>query len=95
MAPAIEVRTPGGETIYRWADAMPPALVWLPPSEWRSGDTITVTSLPEYLPATWGLTVERTPGLAWPLGLVWSSEHEDIHNDTMALVHAYARSDAG
>ena len=63
MAPAIEARSPGGDTLYRFADAMPPALVWYPPEVWQPGDQVRVTTLPLYLPRTFGVIVERTPGL--------------------------------
>ena len=63
MAPQVELRTPAGETIYRFADAMPPALVWYPPSRWQPGETVRITTLPLYLPRGWGLAVEKTPGM--------------------------------
>jgi uncharacterized membrane protein len=63
MAPAIEARSPGGDTLYRFADAMPPALVWYPPEIWQPGDQVRVTTLPLYLPRSFGVVVEQTPGL--------------------------------
>ncbi len=89
MAPAIELRTPGGETLYRWADAMPPALVWYPPDVWQPGDTVTATTLPLVLPAVWGVAVERTPGLVWP------PAGAEVVGESAALVGAYARSQRG
>jgi hypothetical protein len=89
MQPAIELRSPGGETLYRWSDARPPALVWVPPSAWQPGDTVTVTTLPLYLPATWGVTVERTPGLLWP------PEGAVTTHATQALMAAVARNKRG
>ena len=57
-APSIELRSPDGATLYRFADATPPALVWLPSQAWQPGDTVRVTTLPLYLPRAWGLVVE-------------------------------------
>jgi hypothetical protein len=63
LSPTLEVRTPGGEALYRFGDAMPPALVWYPPERWQPGDLVRVTTLPLYLPSSFGVVVERKPGL--------------------------------
>ncbi len=72
MAPQIELIAPNGERLYHFAQAMPPALVWYPPSVWQPGDVIAVTTLPLYLPYAFGVNVLHTPGLAagdgWPAG---------------------------
>ena len=41
--------------------AAPPALVWLPPAQWRPGDRVRVTTLPLHLPRTFAV---RTAGSA-------------------------------
>ena len=85
MAPQIELRTPSGETLYRFADAMPPALVWYPPEKWRAGDEVRVTTLPLYLPRAWGVVAEKTPGLVVPPELAIAEEEGGV------LVAAYRR----
>jgi hypothetical protein len=57
--PSIEVRTPAGETLYTFSDALPPALVWYPPTEWQPGDLVRVTTLPLYLPHAFGVVAAR------------------------------------
>ena len=61
---------PAGETLYRFADATPPALVWYPAQRWQAGDEVTITTLPLTLPRDFGVVVERTPGLAAPTEIV-------------------------
>ena len=85
MEPQIELRSPTGETLYRYADAMPPALVWYPPEHWQPGDEITVTTLPLHLPRDWGVAVEHVPGLTVPDDLAVAAE------DEYTLVAAYRR----
>ena len=86
MAPQIELRTPSGETLYRFADAMPPALVWYPPEAWQAGDEVRVTTLPLYLPRAWGVVTEKTPGLDVPPELAIAEEEGGV------LAAAYRRS---
>lgn len=87
MAPAIEGRSPSGEALYRFADAMPPALVWYPPTSWQPGDQVRVTTLPFYLPRSFGIVVERTPGLA----VVPSGIGSGIGNEQEQLVMGLQR----
>ncbi|MCC6453976.1 MAG: DUF2079 domain-containing protein [Caldilineaceae bacterium] len=83
MSPSIEIRTPGGDTLYRFDDAMPPALVWYPPEAWQAGDQVRVTTLPLYLPRSFGVVAEWTPGLAvLPVG---------VGNEQAQLVAAFQR----
>jgi hypothetical protein len=89
MAPALVVRDPAGETLYRFADAMPPALVWYPPALWQPGDRLQVTTLPLYLPQSWGVVVDQTPGLAWPVAGALVAQEQ------AALVGAYRRVQDG
>ena len=89
MAPALALRDPAGDLLYRFADAMPPALVWYPPDQWQPGDRIHITTLPLYLPQSWGVVVERTPGLAWP------PEEAIVIRDQAALVGLYRRDSDG
>jgi uncharacterized membrane protein len=56
--PYLEVRTPTGDTVGSLIDILPPALVWYPPERWQPGETIHITSLPLYLPKTWGLVID-------------------------------------
>ena len=54
-APRLSIRTPGGDSVYSFAQSTPPALVWYPPSQWRPGDTVYATTLWLWLPKTWGV----------------------------------------
>ncbi len=63
LAPAIEIRSPSGDTYFDFGNALPPALVWYPPEHWQAGDQVRVTTLPLYLPRSFGVVVERNPGL--------------------------------
>lgn len=81
--PSIEARTPSGDTLYRFADAMPPALVWYPPAVWQPGDQIRVTTLPLYLPSSFGVVVEKMAGLA--------VIPDGVSNEQAQLVAAYQR----
>lgn len=87
MAPEIELRAPNGDPLYRFADAMPPALVWYPPAAWQPGDVVTVTTLPLYLPHAFGVNVVATPGPVAGDGWAEGQTHE--------LVGAYVRRGDG
>lgn len=87
LSPAIEARTPAGDTLYRFADAMPPALVWYPPAEWQPGDLVRVTTLPLYLPHTFGILVEQPEGVA--------VRPDGVDNGVEQLVAAFQRNAAG
>ncbi|HXF63453.1 MAG TPA: DUF2079 domain-containing protein [Caldilineaceae bacterium] len=89
MAPALALRDPAGDLLYRWADAMPPALVWYPPDQWQPGDRLHLTTLPLYLPQSWGVVVERTPGLVWP------PQEAIVVGEQAALVGLYRRDSDG
>ena len=43
--------------LTKQARATPPALVWYPPSSWQAGDAVHLTTLPLYLPRTWGVAL--------------------------------------
>ena len=49
-APWLEVMAPDGEVPATLATVAPPALVWYPPDQWQSGETVRVTTLPMTLP---------------------------------------------
>lgn len=85
MRPELILRTPAGETLYQYADAMPPALVWYPPERWQPGETVRITTLPLYLPAAWGALAGTTPGSAVP------AEAAIAADDAGTLVAAYTR----
>jgi hypothetical protein len=89
MTPALALRSPAPETLYGFADVMPPALVWYPPQAWQPGDRLHLTTPPLYLPESWGVAVARTSGLAWP-----PTDSLAI-NDQSALVAAFGRDEAG
>ncbi len=55
MSPRLSIRTPGGDSVYSFAESTPPALIWYPPSQWQTGDTIRATTLWLWLPKTWGV----------------------------------------
>lgn len=55
--PQLELRTPDGERLYDYAVSTPPALLWYPPERWQPGERIRITTLPLYLPRTWGIAV--------------------------------------
>jgi uncharacterized membrane protein len=87
MSPAIELRSPGGDTLYGFDGAMSPAWVWYPPERWQPGDLVRVTTLPLYLPRAFGVVVERTPGLAvLPTG---------VGNEQAQLVTGFQRNAQG
>lgn len=90
-APAIEIRTPDGDTLHTFGSALPPALVWYPPSQWQAGDVVRVTTLPLYLPHAFGVVVARTSGLTIaPTGIV-----SGISSGDTQLVAAYQRNAQG
>lgn len=89
MSPQIELRSPTGETLYRFADANPPARVWYPPERWQAGDEVVITTLPLHLPRDWGVAVEQTPGLTVLDSVAASAVDES------ALVAAYRRGEDG
>jgi uncharacterized membrane protein len=89
MTPALAVRSPAQETLYGFADVMPPALVWYPPQAWQPGDRLHLTTPPLDLPESWGVVVARTPGLAWPPATSLVANHQS------ALLAAYGRDETG
>jgi hypothetical protein len=89
MAPSLALRDPAGDALYRFGDATPPALVWYPPAQWQPGDRIRITTLPLYMPRTWGVVVDTTLGLAQPPGGALAS------NPQAALVGLYGRDASG
>ncbi|RIK54586.1 MAG: hypothetical protein DCC57_06600 [Chloroflexi bacterium] len=89
MAPQVTLRDPAGNLLHRFADATPPALVWLPPAAWQPGDRIRITTLPLYLPRAWGVVVEATPGLAQPVAGALAG------NAQAALAALYGRDRTG
>jgi hypothetical protein len=89
MAPQVTLRDPAGDTLYRFADVTPPALVWYPPQQWQPGDRIYITTLPLYLRRAWGVVVEATPGLAQPV------DGALVSNSQAALVALYGRDRDG
>lgn len=64
LTPGLEVRSPGGEVLARAEAALTPAWVWYPPDQWQVGDMLYATTLPFYLPTTFGLAVHAAPGLS-------------------------------
>ena len=87
LEPNLEIRTPGGDTLYTFGEARPPALVWYPPEMWQAGDVVRVTTLPLYLPHVFGVVAARTPELAVLPG--------GVANAQVQLVAAYQRDYAG
>jgi uncharacterized membrane protein len=53
--PWLEIVTPQQEVLATLSTAAPPALVWLPPAQWRPGDRVRVTTLPLHLPRTFAV----------------------------------------
>jgi hypothetical protein len=87
LSPQVDIRTPGGDTLYISGSALSPALVWYPPSQWQAGDVITVTTLPLYLPHAFGLVAQRQGGVeVEPAGTVSQSAQ---------LIAAFQRSVEG
>lgn len=87
LEPAVEIRTPSGNSLYTFANALSPALVWYPPQSWQAGDVVRVTTLPLYLPPSFGVVVTRKPGLeVLPAG---------VSNGEAQLVTAYQRDTNG
>lgn len=65
-APSLDIVTPSGDVVGSALTPTPPGLVWYPPEAWQAGDAIRVTSLPFYLPKSFGLvtTNDVRPALA-------------------------------
>jgi uncharacterized membrane protein len=95
IEPQIELRTPAGETLYRFADATPPALIWYPPDRWRPGETVRITTLPLSLPRAWGLAVEAKPGLDITPSLRQDAPQVELHEEDVLLIAAYVRGQDG
>ncbi|MEZ4663348.1 MAG: hypothetical protein R2911_37865 [Caldilineaceae bacterium] len=89
--PWLELRTPGGERLYDFAVATPPALLWYPPAAWRSGEVIKVTTLALHLPRVWGLVAPV--GQALPVQND-GAQYVDAAGQ-LALVDIYARGADG
>ncbi len=87
MMPQIAVLSPAGDTLYRFADAYPPGLVWYPPELWQAGDEISISTLPLALPADWAVAVDTAPWLAIPDAVLTSAL------DRQALVGVYTRGE--
>jgi hypothetical protein len=87
MTPALELRTPSGETLAQADAALTPAWVWYPPDRWQPGDQVRLTTLPFYLPRVFGVVARQTPGLEiLPDGIQGGGVH---------LTAAYARTSQG
>ncbi|MCC9078825.1 DUF2079 domain-containing protein [Litorilinea aerophila] len=83
--PQLEVWTPAGDRVYTLSDALPPALVWYPPDRWRPGETVRVTTLPLYLPRSWGVVIPPSEAVAIVPSLALAQSTEGT------LVAAYRR----
>jgi uncharacterized membrane protein len=87
LEPSIDIRSPSGDDLYHLGTASPPALVWYPPQQWQAGDWVRVTTLPLYLPRSFGVVVERKPGLTvLPTG---------VGNEQARLAAAFERNAHG
>ncbi len=62
VRPWLEIRTPGGDTVYTFDQISAPALVWYPPDRWQPGETVRITTLWLFLPPTWGAVVGAVHG---------------------------------
>ena len=62
--PVLDIVTPAGDGIGSALTPTPPGLVWYPPARWQPGDVIRVTSLPFYLPRTFGLVTSNAATMA-------------------------------
>ena len=91
MRPWLELRTPGGERLYDFAMATPPALLWYPPAAWRPGELIKVTTLALHLPRVWGVVVPVAQAPPAPNG---AAQLVDATGQ-WALVDAYTRTAQG
>ncbi len=61
-APHFAVVTPQGDTVATLAAAAPPGLAWLPPTAWRPGDEIRLTTLPLALPPIFAVQASGAEG---------------------------------
>ena len=89
--PAMEIRTPGGDTLHDLGSTLPPALVWYPPTQWQVGDVVRVTTLPLYLPHVFGVVVAHTPGLV----MLPAEVGMGVGNGAKQLAAAYQRDAQG
>ncbi|NOZ72779.1 MAG: DUF2079 domain-containing protein, partial [Chloroflexi bacterium] len=62
IRPWLEIRNLAGERVYTDADLTPPALLWYPPDQWQPGDRLIITTLPLFLPRTWGAVIAAVHG---------------------------------
>ena len=87
LEPRIDVRSPSGDALEQFGNALSPALVWYPPQQWQVGDQVRVTTLPLYLPPSFGVVVERKPGLMLL--------PEGVGNEQAQVVAAFQRDEDG
>jgi len=78
VAPFLEVRSPAGDTLGSLTDVVPPALVWYPPERWQPGETIRITSLPLYLPKTWGVVIDAAQAPVYSPGAVIGADGQEL-----------------
>jgi hypothetical protein len=84
--PTFGVFTPGGDMVATLAEMMSPALVWLTPGALAPGEMLQMTSLPLYLPRTWGLVMSTPPQSQDRPDRLRSSD------GALTLVHLYHRT---
>jgi len=100
VRPWLELRSPGGETLYTFADSTPTALIWLPPDQWQPGDLIAIETLGLFLPRVWGAVAgvvhgpdPGEPAHRLPADLV-APGLPASPDGTLALAAAYRRDEA-
>ncbi len=76
--PYLEVRSPAGDTVGSLTDILPPALVWYPPERWQPGEIVRITSLPLYLPESWGVVVDTMQASASSAGAMIGADGDEL-----------------
>ncbi|MBX3001852.1 MAG: DUF2079 domain-containing protein [Caldilineaceae bacterium] len=96
LRPWLELRTPGGDPLYNYAEISPPALVWYPSDRWQRGEIIRIQTLWLFLPRSWGAAVgvvhgpdPSAPADRLPVGEIVDGQIDE--SGTLALVAAFSR----
>ncbi len=101
LRPWLEVLAPNGERVYAFDDLAPPALVWRPPTDWRPGEIISITTTPLSLPRAWGIAarIAQGPNPSQPADRLpltgFTTTPALLHGDRLDLVAAYRRAAGG
>ncbi len=83
-SPHLSIRTLGGDSVYSFAESTPPALIWYPPSQWQTGNTIQATTLWLWLPKAWGVVTSVGDGQPSLLAAYWRENGVLVEREGLA-----------